>query len=176
MCDSFEKIISLLANIATILGAILAFVVWSTWKEQQNYSFTRDKIFECELAFAKLITAIENYLRIYEKEVPFSRNRINRTNLELTNVLLGEARKELDQLWGKYEIALYSLEVLNIKYKKECLANVSVIQNRLEKYKQTFNNSLTSEEVKSSSEDIFGRLANEKANGLEELRKIRLKQ
>ncbi|EMU15538.1 hypothetical protein ABNIH15_19101, partial [Acinetobacter baumannii ABNIH15] len=25
-------------------------------------------------------------------------------------------------------------------------------------------------------EDIFGRLANEKANGLEELRKIRLKQ
>ncbi|HCJ6366719.1 TPA: hypothetical protein R0824_003712, partial [Acinetobacter baumannii] len=56
------------------------------------------------------------------------------------------------------------------------LANVSVIQNRLEKYKQTFNNSLTSEEVKSSSEDIFGRLANEKANGLEELRKIRLKQ
>lgn len=44
------------------------------------------------------------------------------------------------------------------------------------KYKQTFNNSLTSEEVKSSSEDIFGRLANEKANGLEELRKIRLKQ
>ncbi|KCX27007.1 putative membrane protein [Acinetobacter baumannii 916567] len=30
MCDSFEKIISLLANIATILGAILAFVVWST--------------------------------------------------------------------------------------------------------------------------------------------------
>lgn len=79
-------------------------------------------------------------------------------------------RKELDQLWGKYEIALYSLEVLNIKYKKECLANVSVIQNRLEKYKQTFNNSLTSEEVKSSSEDIFGRLANEKANGLEELR------
>lgn len=50
-----------------------------------------------------------------------------------------------------------------------------MIQNRLEKYKQTFNNSLTSEEVKSSSEDIFGRLANEKANGLEELRKIRLK-
>ncbi|WP_171076860.1 hypothetical protein [Acinetobacter baumannii] len=47
MCDSFEKIISLLANIATILGAILAFVVWSTWKEQQNYSFTRDKIFKC---------------------------------------------------------------------------------------------------------------------------------
>ncbi|TDI08200.1 hypothetical protein DWA21_28320 [Acinetobacter baumannii] len=89
---------------------------------------------------------------------------------------MDEVRKELDQLWGKYEIALYSLEVLNIKYKKECLANVTVIQNRLEKYKQTFNNSLTSEEVKSSSEDIFGRLANEKANGLEELRKIRLKQ
>ncbi len=48
------------------------------------------------------------------------------TNLELANVLLDEVRKELDQLWGKYEIALYSLEVLNIKYKKECLANVSV--------------------------------------------------
>ncbi len=47
MCDSFEKIILLLANIATIFGAILAFVVWSTWKEQQNYSFTRDKIFKC---------------------------------------------------------------------------------------------------------------------------------
>lgn len=53
-----------------------------------------------------------------KKEVPFSRNRINRTNLELANVLLDEVRKELDQLWGKYEIALYSLEVLNIKYKK----------------------------------------------------------
>ncbi|KCY72564.1 hypothetical protein J714_3394 [Acinetobacter baumannii 756476] len=36
MCDSFEKIISLLANIATILGAILAFVVWSTWKERKR--------------------------------------------------------------------------------------------------------------------------------------------
>ncbi len=66
--------------------------------------------------------------------------------------------------------------MLNIKYKKECLANVSVIQNRLEKYKQTFTNSLTSEEVKSSAEDIFGILANEKDNCLEELMKIRLKQ
>lgn len=173
MLDSFKEWVSLLANIGTIIALVIAAITWWTWKKQQNYSFVRDKIFECELVFAQLLTCLENYFEIFEREVPFHPNRLNTKNLELTNVLLNRTREKLEPLWLEYELALYSLDVLNVNYARENLSNRSIYESRFKSYIQKFSDCKTGAEVKDISFIVFGSLAEDKRNGLNELRRIR---
>ncbi|WP_151859405.1 hypothetical protein [Acinetobacter nosocomialis] len=141
-----EQYISIAANLMTIIGGLLAFYVFYNWKKQENYSFTRDKIFECEVIYARLLTSIQNYIEIYKEEVPFSPNRLNKTNLELTNVLLAEVRKTIDPLWNEYELSLYSLRVLEVNYNIEKLPNFIALNGQMKRYIDFLNKTETKEQ------------------------------
>lgn len=170
-----EQYISIAANVMTIIGGFLAFYVFYNWKNQENYSFTRDKIFECELIFARLLTSIQNYLEIYKDEVPFSQNRINKTNLELTNVLLAEVRKTIDPLLNEYELSLYSLSVLEVNYNIEKLPNFIAPNGQFKRYIDLLNKTETKEQAAETYLFIRESLITTKTYGLTELKNLRNK-
>ncbi|HEM7759342.1 hypothetical protein [Acinetobacter baumannii] len=168
-----DQIIAVVANVITIFGGFLAFYVFKSWKHQQNYSFTRDKIFECELIFSRLLVTIEQYMEIYKDEVPFERNRLNNTNLELTNVLLAEVRKKLDPLWNEYELAQYSLYVLNVQYNRDKFPNFITLNGEMKRYIDTLNKTKTKIEVGKEYSFIRKSLKTRKTEGLIELKNLR---
>lgn len=169
-----EQYISIAANLMTIIGGLLAFYVFYNWKKQENYSFTRDKIFECEVIYARLLTSIQNYIEIYKDEVPFSPNRLNKTNLELTNVLLAEVRKTIDPLWNEYELSLYSLRVLEVNYNIEKLPNYIALNGQMKRHIDFLNKTETKEQVAETYLFIRESLITTKAEGLNELKNLRI--
>lgn len=73
MPNDFQQWVSLIANLATILGLIIAFRVWRTWRKQQNYSFIRDKLYDQEQCLANLLisfaVSMDDYFSLREKEL-----------------------------------------------------------------------------------------------------------
>ncbi|PJG67812.1 hypothetical protein [Acinetobacter seifertii] len=169
-----EQIISITANVITIIGGCLAFYVFWTWKYQQNYSFVRDKIFECELVYTRSITTIHHYMEIYKDEFPFDVNRINRNNLELTNVRLAETKRILESLWSEYDLALYSLNVLEINYNIDLLPNFIAINGQLNRYKRMLEEAKTLKDVGDAYLFIRESIRLRKTEGLAELKRLRL--
>ncbi|WP_336948649.1 hypothetical protein [Acinetobacter junii] len=124
--------ISLLANIATLLGLIFAIYVFFQWKRQSDYSFKRDVIFEAELAtldtFAALITTIQTYSeckRIYLV------NGNNQDPQFLRQDYI-EKKKQLDQKIQTYHENLVKLNISNINLDESIILNKNNMISKFE--------------------------------------------
>ncbi|WP_353166093.1 hypothetical protein [Acinetobacter sp.] len=173
MPKDFQNWVALLANIGTIIALIIAFVTWITWKKQQNYSFVRDKIFEVELVYARLLTSMQNYLNIFKDELPFKPNRIAIEAIDITNVFLREHREDINKYTSQYEDALFRLYILEVKYKEEFVANHSIIHSRFDRYISKLKECKTEEAVLLLHQEFNQLLVDEKMKGLEELQRVR---
>lgn len=102
MPNDFQQWVSLIANIATIVGLILALVVWCTWKKQQNYPFIRDKLSEQELCLANLLlsfqSTMENYSSLRKRELSAANNR------------------EIEEVRKKFELSYDALKANSSRY------------------------------------------------------------
>lgn len=167
------EIISLIANVCTILAFLAAFYLLMIWKKQHNYSFARDKIFEVELIYAKLLTSMEGYLVYYKDEFPFPPNRIGLDVLDITNVFLKRYRAEINEYAIKYEEALFALSILNVKYNKDLVVEAFIAKSHFEKYLEQIRSCTTKDEVLSLHQKIDLAIRMKKINGLAELQRAR---
>lgn len=124
--------ISLLADIATLLGLIFAIYVFSKWKLQSDYSFKRDVIFRSELAtldtFATLITTIQTYgecKRIYL----VNGNSQDPQYLKQDYI---DKKKQLDQKIQNYHENLVKLNISNIKIDETIIFSKEVLVSKFE--------------------------------------------
>lgn len=102
MPNDFQQWVSLIANIATILGLVIAFTVWINWKKQQNYPFIRDKLSEQEQCLANLLLSIivtmDDYLGLRKNE------------------LSAENGLKIEQARKNFELSYNTLKANNSKY------------------------------------------------------------
>lgn len=112
-------IFTIFAASATLYAVWIAHTTWKTWKEQHNYSFERDKVFELELAADQLFKEGIYYILTIKEIVKsklagnFDQNLIEKElKLRLTN---------LQNCLKQYDLKLSSLDVLQIKYDKKIL-------------------------------------------------------
>lgn len=122
------EVISLIANVCTIIASWIAFQVWRSWKKQQNYSFKRDKIFEVEFAISKMYSTLETY---YEQYKIIKAAYIANNSIPLDPRYIHQQLKELDiefeKYLSRYTEAVYSLEILEI----EVPENLFIIRERI---------------------------------------------
>lgn len=102
MLNIIQQVLSFFANIATIVGVFLAFVVWCTWKKQQNYPFVRDKLSEQKLCLANLLlsfqSTMENYSSLRKKELSAANDR------------------EIEEVRKKFELSYDALKANSSRY------------------------------------------------------------
>lgn len=115
----YKDVIGVIAAWANVFGLYLALRIALTWKNQHNYSFERDKIFELELATDQLFKEAIYYI-ITIRDVITARIQGNldqdffkdELKIRLTN---------LQACLKQYDLKLSSLSVLGIDYNKEIL-------------------------------------------------------
>ncbi|MCK4088384.1 hypothetical protein HCY58_15200 [Acinetobacter radioresistens] len=134
---TYFEVISLIANVCTIIASYIAFHVWRSWKKQQNYSFKRDKIFEVEFAISKMYSTLETY---YEQYKIIKAAYIANNSIPLDPRYVHQQLKELDIEFEKnlsrYTEAVYSLEILEIETPENFFINREKIledRDRLER-------------------------------------------
>ncbi|SEO13357.1 hypothetical protein [Acinetobacter sp. yr461] len=102
MPNDFQQWVSLIANIATILGLVIAFTVWINWKKQQNYPFIRDKLSEQELCLTNLLlsfqSTMENYFSLRKNELSAANDR------------------EIEEVRKKFELSYDTLKANSSRY------------------------------------------------------------
>lgn len=150
--------ISLIANICTIVAFIIAVHLWLTWKKQQNYSFTRDKIFEAELAVSTLHTAHMNYV---SKHHAYKLKDLQTTEVidpPFYQQLFREAEQLVQSSSVEYDLAIHSIRVLGVNYSEEEILSYVLLEN----YYMNFVNQINEcESVQELSKLYFEKIAPE---------------
>lgn len=143
----FGSVISIVANLCTIAAFAIAVHLWRTWKKQQNYSFTRDKIFEAEIAVVKLYTVLMQLVELNYKYrlqvISFSntpppehfKNLIDNLNIQVIDYL------------KTYDLAIYTLEVLELDYSSEVLIHNQILYNNFHAYMEQMHFKTTTENL-----------------------------
>lgn len=124
-----SEIVSFVANLCTIAAFVIAVILWRTWKKQQNYSFTRDKIFEAELAVSKLHTAQINY---FSKHYEYKLKDIPATKVidpQYYQRIFREAEQLVQSLSVEYDLAIHSLRVLEVNYSEDEIISFIMIES-----------------------------------------------
>ena len=139
-------ILTVFAASATIYAVWIAHTTWKTWKHQQNYSFARDKIFECELIVNKLSVTLTNYINEYYHY------RLKTINNELVDhneykQLIKNQNLENNRLLIKYDEMLGTLDILKIECDREILINRIFIALKFEDYIAKINQCKESKEL-----------------------------
>lgn len=138
--------LSCIANVCTILGFGIACRVWYTWKKQQNYSFTRDKIFDLEFStssiYSVFIEMIISYTRVkvgyLQDDIrydPLYHSAIERKIINL--------KEKLDV----YERGLVNLKLLELKYRESELPSKDEVDIFFKKCTDSLNHCKTKEDL-----------------------------
>lgn len=73
MPNDFQQVVSLLANISTVIALFMAIILYLKWRKQQNYTFIRDHIFDLEKSLSQtyllLVDAMTKYHSFCELEL-----------------------------------------------------------------------------------------------------------
>lgn len=170
-----SEILSLVANLCTIAAFAIAFYVWWTWKDQQNYSFTRDKIFECELVTNKVHTSLMKYINEFYsyklKDIP-SKKPIDPPYYQ---AIFRNCENEYKPLLNSYDIALSTLFILKIKFSSEILINYKFLENEFDGYINELSKAETTEElIHLYWNSILPKMQDNRKKALEHLEKLRL--
>lgn len=136
---NFTEVISLTANVCTILAFGVAAHLWWTWKKQHNYSFTRDKIFEAEIAISKLHTAHMSYVHEYfeYKLADLKTNEV--FDPPYYQQKFRDAQNSIDKYANEYDVALHSLSVLDVGYPKDKIKNFMKLDSFYTSYMNKLN-------------------------------------
>jgi uncharacterized membrane protein len=140
------SIFTMLAASATLYAVWLAHTAWRTWKTQQNYSFSRDKIFECELIVNKLTSTLINYITGYYHY------RLKVVNNEFVDKkeymqLFENQGKENNRLLLEYDLILESLDILKIDCDEKIIINRLFVAYNFDKYVSQINKCKESKEL-----------------------------
>ncbi|WP_336151165.1 hypothetical protein [Acinetobacter ursingii] len=147
MVCTISELVSLLANICTVIALVLAIYLWSTWKKQQNYSFMRDKVFEAEIAVAKAYTVL---MQLVEYDYNYRLQLINMSNTpppEYYKNQRDNLNLQIENYLKEYDFAIYSLEVLGLGISKDILINYQILQNNFGNYMDQVRFKKTTEEL-----------------------------
>ncbi|MGF2881784.1 hypothetical protein VSN93_17270 [Acinetobacter johnsonii] len=142
----FAGIFTVCAAIATLYAVWIAHTTWKTWKNQQNYSFARDKIFECELIVNKLTVTLTNYINGYYHY------RLKVINNELIDhneyeQLFKNQGLDNSQLLTKYDEMLGALDILKIECDRDVIINKLFIASKFDEYIAKINQCTESKEL-----------------------------
>jgi hypothetical protein len=149
------EIISLLANIATLLGFIFALYVFFQWKRQSNYSFNRDVIFESELAtldtYVALITNVQTYSEC-KKIYLISGNDQDPQYLRQDYI---ETKKQFDLKIQHYQENVVKLNIININLNTSVFLSKEDIVNKQEGFIAKIHAISDPEEIPQKLNDII---------------------
>lgn len=142
-----SNIISIVANLCTIAAFGIAVHLWRTWKKQQNYSFTRDKIFEAEIAVVKLYTVLMQLVELNYKHklqvISFSQT----PPPEYFKNLIDDLNFQVVDYLKAYDLAIYTLEVLDLDYSNEVLIHNQILYNSFHVYMEQMHFKTTTENL-----------------------------
>lgn len=133
---SSSEILSFVANLCTIAAFVIAFYVWWTWKDQQNYSFVRDKIFESEIAIIDIFTSLSNTIQIYgECKRIYLVNRVNADPQFIREDFKASAAQFKQELY-KYKAAINKLKILNVPFDRKIVIDFEDLLSKWDTYKK----------------------------------------
>lgn len=166
--------IELFANICTITGFILAVCIFLTWRNQQNYSFTRDKIFEAEIIVKKIENSFKNYLEI-KTNFLLGKNDPG-FDSDYTKKRLSVMEENSVELLTEYSNVLSALEIINVKFDKEILIDEFALSANLGRHIRDINEAQDSvDSLIGVKELIFKSISNEFGTLLSHLYVLRKK-
>ena len=142
----FAGIFTVCAAIATLYAVWIAHTTWKTWKNQQNYSFARDKIFECELIVNKLTVTLTNYINGYYH---YRLKTINNEHVDHSEFkqYINNQGIENNLLLIKYDEMLGALDILKIECDRDILINRVFVASKFEEYIARINQCVESKEL-----------------------------
>ncbi|MCW1515634.1 hypothetical protein NYZ00_16370 [Acinetobacter baumannii] len=133
---SCSEILSIVANLCTIAAFVIAFYVWWTWKDQQNYSFVRDKIFESELAIIDILTSLSNTTQIYgECKRIYLVNKLN-SDPQFLREDFKASEAEFKQYAYKYKAAINKLIILKVPFDRNIIIDFEHLLSKWDNYKK----------------------------------------
>lgn len=133
---SYSEILSIVANLCTIAAFVIAFYVWWTWKDQQNYSFVRDKIFESELAIIDILTSLSNTTQIYgECKRIYLVNKLN-SDPQFLREDFKASEAEFKQYAYKYKAAINKLIILKVPFDRNIIIDFEHLLLKWDSYKK----------------------------------------
>jgi len=131
---SSSEILSFVANLCTIAAFAIAFYVWWTWKDQQNYSFVRDKIFESEIAIIDIFTSLSNTIQIYgECKRIYLVNRLNADPQFIREDFKASAAQFKQETY-KYKAAINKLKILNVPFDSKIIIDFEDLLSKWDTY------------------------------------------
>lgn len=171
----YSNFISNFAELCTIAAFFIALIVWITWRNPQNYSFKRDKIFEAEFAVSKMYSALEFY---YEKYKVTKAEYICNNSRPLDPRYLHQGLLELEAEFQKcingYIEALYCLSILEVSQPKEFFFSKKEIQEEKDRFLIELNAIWNVNELYDLIDNkILLKLNKNKVNALGYLKKVR---
>lgn len=133
---SSSEILSFVANLCTIAAFVIALYVWWTWKDQQNYSFVRDKIFESEIAVIDIFTSLSNTVQIYgECKRIYLVNRLNADPQFIREDFKASAAQFKQEIY-KYKAAINKLKILNVRFDRKIIIDFEDLLSKWDTYKK----------------------------------------
>ena len=131
------EVISVFANLMTIIGVGLAMYVAAIWKAQQNYSFVRDKIFELEIAVSELFNYEQHLIINITNALINNRDGQHDQNIH-AKVDEITSRKYLRDRLLQYDLKLSSIKILKVKIDAELFVHGIEIQNLIDEKMKIF--------------------------------------